>query len=266
MRSTSCSSVQPRRSSTSSTRSASSRSGWPRVRLPQRPRTRPQPASGPAPAPAPAPQPVPVAVPVPDSDVIQRTLILAQKAADEAVADAQAKSAQLMSESEAKARRLVSEAESTARRIAESERRRIEAEIAQLGTTRDALAEMLMRSSGSRPTTATGSARRSSPSCCTSRRREAMPSRPRPAPAADRGHVTFASTAARSRHGGAGTDRRSGVASGFAVDPEPTMAVEAVTAASTRGCRPRRGRAPKSPSAAEWTSRRPGTRRAAPRP
>jgi len=110
---------------------------------PQRP---PQPAPQPqqqAPAPAPAPAPVPVVtpVPVPDSDVIQRTLILAQKAADEAVAEAQAKAAQLTNESEAKAAALVSEAESTARRIAESERRRIEAEIAQLGATRDALVE-----------------------------------------------------------------------------------------------------------------------------
>jgi cell division septum initiation protein DivIVA len=78
---------------------------------------------------------------VPDSDVIQRTLILAQKAADEAVAEAQAKASQLTAESEAKAAALVSEAESTARRIAESERRRIEAEITQLGTTRDALLE-----------------------------------------------------------------------------------------------------------------------------
>jgi len=114
---------------------------------PQRaPQPAPQPqqqAPAPAPAPTPAPAPVPVVtpVPVPDSDVIQRTLILAQKAADEAVAEAQAKAAQLTAESEAKAAALVSEAESTARRIAESERRRIEAEIAQLGATRDALIE-----------------------------------------------------------------------------------------------------------------------------
>src|SRR4029453_13126708 len=94
-----------------------------------------------APAPAPAPAPVVTPVPVPDSDVIQRTLILAQKAADEAVAEAQAKAAQPTNESEPKAAALVSEAESTARRIAESERRRIEAEIAQLGATRDALVE-----------------------------------------------------------------------------------------------------------------------------
>jgi len=110
---------------------------------PQRaPQPAPQPAQqAPSPAPAPAPAPVVTPVPVPDSDVIQRTLILAQKAADEAVAEAQAKASQLTAESEAKAAALVSEAESTARRIAESERRRIEAEIAQLGATRDALVE-----------------------------------------------------------------------------------------------------------------------------
>jgi len=104
----------------------------------------PQRAPQPAPQPqqqAPVPAPVVTPVPVPDSDVIQRTLILAQKAADEAVAEAQAKAAQLTNESEAKAAALVSEAESTARRIAESERRRIEAEIAQLGATRNALIE-----------------------------------------------------------------------------------------------------------------------------
>ena len=106
-------------------------------------------ASGPAPAarreperaPVPAPVPTPAAapVPVPDSDVIQRTLILAQRAADEAVAEAQAKAAQLTGDAEAKAQAMVAEAETTARRIAETERRRIEAEIAQLATTRDAL-------------------------------------------------------------------------------------------------------------------------------
>lgn len=88
---------------------------------------------------APAPKPAAAPAPVPDSDVIQRTLILAQRAADEAVAEAQARAQQLTSEAEAKAQALVSEAESTARRIAESERRRIEAEIAQLTATRDAL-------------------------------------------------------------------------------------------------------------------------------
>jgi DivIVA domain-containing protein len=92
-----------------------------------------------APVPAPVPTPAAAPVPVPDSDVIQRTLILAQRAADEAVAEAQAKAAQLTGDAEAKAQAMVAEAETTARRIAETERRRIEAEIAQLATTRDAL-------------------------------------------------------------------------------------------------------------------------------
>jgi cell division initiation protein len=103
----------------------------------------PAPAPTPAPAARPAPEPVappaPAPVPVPDSDVIQRTLILAQMAADEAVADAQARAAHVTGEAEAKAQTLVSEAESTARRIAETERRRIEAEITQLAASRDAL-------------------------------------------------------------------------------------------------------------------------------
>lgn len=99
----------------------------------------PAPAPVVAPTPAPAPAPVPAPVPVQDSDVIQRTLILAQRAADEAVAEAQARAQRLTSDAEAKAQAMVSEAESTARRIAESERRRIEAEIAQLGANRDAL-------------------------------------------------------------------------------------------------------------------------------
>ena len=88
---------------------------------------------------APARAPEPERVPIPDTDVIQRTLILAQKAADEAVAEAQARSRQLLDESEAKAQALVTEAESAARRIAESERRRIEAEIQQLSSTRESL-------------------------------------------------------------------------------------------------------------------------------
>ena len=102
----------------------------------------PQPAPTPvvqAPQPAPLPPPQPERVPVPDSDVIQRTLILAQKAADEAVADAQARARQMLEESESKAQSLVTEAEQAARRIAESERKRIEAEIQQLYATREAL-------------------------------------------------------------------------------------------------------------------------------
>ena len=104
------------------------------------PQPQPQPApiaAPPQPVPLPAPQPE--RVPIPDTDVIQRTLILAQKAADEAVADAQAHAKQMVDESESKAASLVAEAESAARRIAESERKRIEAEIQQLYATREAL-------------------------------------------------------------------------------------------------------------------------------
>jgi cell division septum initiation protein DivIVA len=74
-----------------------------------------------------------------DDDLIAKTLILAQKTADETVADASARAEQLVSESEQKAEAMVHDAEETARRIAETEQRRAEAEIARLDATRDAL-------------------------------------------------------------------------------------------------------------------------------
>src|SRR4051812_18690292 len=102
-------------------------------------------ASRPAPA-APAPAPVAAAapdVPLPssrdDADMLQRTLLLAQRAADDAVNEAQARSKQLLEESEAKAQALVSDAEATARRIAEGERRRLEAELLDLSARREQL-------------------------------------------------------------------------------------------------------------------------------
>jgi DivIVA domain-containing protein len=105
-------------------------------------------ASRPAPA---APQAAPAAaavavaseVPLPssreDADMLQRTLLLAQRAADDAVNEAQARARQLLEESEAKAQSLVSDAEATARRIAEGERRRLEAEILDLSARREQL-------------------------------------------------------------------------------------------------------------------------------
>ena len=75
-----------------------------------------------------------------DADMLQRTLVLAQRAADETVADAQAQARQLLEESEARAHALVSEAETNARRIAESEHRRLEDEINDLARRRDVLA------------------------------------------------------------------------------------------------------------------------------
>src|SRR5262249_30992693 len=63
-----------------------------------------------------------------DAEISHRTLLLAQRAADEAVSEAQAQARKLVEESEARAQSLVSEAEASARRIAESERRRLESE------------------------------------------------------------------------------------------------------------------------------------------
>src|SRR6476619_5744389 len=53
-----------------------------------------------------------------DAEMLQRTLLLAQRAADDAVNEAQAHARKLIEESEARAQALVGEAESTARRIA----------------------------------------------------------------------------------------------------------------------------------------------------
>jgi DivIVA domain-containing protein len=72
-------------------------------------------------------------------DVIQRTLVLAQRAADEALAEAKGRALALTTEAEATARALVSEAASEARRIANAEQRRVAAELAELGSRRDVL-------------------------------------------------------------------------------------------------------------------------------
>src|SRR5262249_34349816 len=72
-------------------------------------------------------------------DVIQRTLLLAQRAADEALAEAEGRARALTGEAEAKAVALVSEAEREARRIADAEQRRVAAEVAELGSRREVL-------------------------------------------------------------------------------------------------------------------------------
>lgn len=79
--------------------------------------------------------------PTVDADMIHRTLILAQRTADKAVAEAETYAQQLRSDSETTARTLVEEAEAEARRVTESERRRLEAEIDSLTSTRDALSQ-----------------------------------------------------------------------------------------------------------------------------
>jgi DivIVA domain-containing protein len=95
--------------------------------------------SRPAPAAAAAPAEVPLPSSREDAEMLQRTLLLAQRAADDAVAEAQARAKQMLEESEAKAQALVSDAEATARRIAEGERRRLESELLDLSARRDKL-------------------------------------------------------------------------------------------------------------------------------
>jgi DivIVA domain-containing protein len=95
----------------------------------------PQAAPGALPSGEADPRPLPRS----DDNLIERTLVLAQKTADEAVADAQARAEQLLSDSEAKAQAMVHDAGEQARRIADAEQRRAEAEIARLDAARSAL-------------------------------------------------------------------------------------------------------------------------------
>ena len=74
-----------------------------------------------------------------DAETIQRTLILAQRAADNAMAEAEEKARVLVEESESKAQTLVSDAEANARRIHDEEMRQHEAELAALLARRDRL-------------------------------------------------------------------------------------------------------------------------------
>lgn len=72
-------------------------------------------------------------------DILHRTLLLAQRAADEAVGEAQAKARQMVEEAEIASRKTLAEAEADARRRGEAERRRLEAEVVELAARRDSL-------------------------------------------------------------------------------------------------------------------------------
>ena len=72
-------------------------------------------------------------------DMLHRTLLLAQRAADEAVAEAQTNARQILDDAESKSRSMLNEAESNARRQADTERRRLETEVLDFGAKRDAL-------------------------------------------------------------------------------------------------------------------------------
>lgn len=74
-----------------------------------------------------------------DEDVLQRTLLLATKAADEAVAEANAKAKAITDAAEAQARAAVEEATVTAQREANAQRVALEAEVGALSSRRDAL-------------------------------------------------------------------------------------------------------------------------------
>lgn len=76
---------------------------------------------------------------VADAETIQRTLLLAQRAADDVIADAQQQARQTLQESESTAQHLVSDAEATARRIHDEERSRHEAEVVAIVARRDRL-------------------------------------------------------------------------------------------------------------------------------
>lgn len=72
-------------------------------------------------------------------ETLQRTLILAQRTADQAVAEAQEQSKTMVEEAERRARSITTEAESQAKRAAETERQRLESQILDLGSRREAL-------------------------------------------------------------------------------------------------------------------------------
>jgi len=72
-------------------------------------------------------------------DMLHRTLLLAQRAADEAVAEAQFKARQILDDAESKSRVQLAEAETSARRQVETERRRLETEVLELASRREAL-------------------------------------------------------------------------------------------------------------------------------
>jgi cell division septum initiation protein DivIVA len=72
-------------------------------------------------------------------DMLHRTLLLAQRTADEAVTEAQTRARQLLEDAENKSRALVTEAEANARRVSDDERTRLENEILDLASRREAL-------------------------------------------------------------------------------------------------------------------------------
>ena len=65
-------------------------------------------------------------------DMLHRTLLLAQRASDEAIAEAEEKARAMLEDAETRSRRMLADAAIEARRTTESERRRLEQEISEL--------------------------------------------------------------------------------------------------------------------------------------
>jgi DivIVA domain-containing protein len=72
-------------------------------------------------------------------DMLHRTLLLAQRASDEAIAEAEEKARVMLEEAEGRSRRMLADAAIEARRTTESERRRLEQEIKDLQASRESL-------------------------------------------------------------------------------------------------------------------------------
>jgi cell division initiation protein len=72
-------------------------------------------------------------------DMLHRTLLLAQRASDEAIAEAEEKARVMVEEAETRSRELLADAAIEARRSTETERRRLEQEISELQSRRDLL-------------------------------------------------------------------------------------------------------------------------------
>jgi DivIVA domain-containing protein len=72
-------------------------------------------------------------------DMLHRTLLLAQRASDEAIAEAEEKARVMIEDAETRSRRMLADAAIEARRTTESERRRLEQEMSELQRRSEAL-------------------------------------------------------------------------------------------------------------------------------
>ncbi|HEY3834381.1 MAG TPA: DivIVA domain-containing protein [Acidimicrobiia bacterium] len=74
-----------------------------------------------------------------NDDIIQRTMVLAQRAADDAIADASRQAAEMLSDADSRSRAMVDAANDEVHRVHDVERARLDAEIRDLAARRDAM-------------------------------------------------------------------------------------------------------------------------------